>query len=185
MLKPEIMSVMERRNKGGERRVDRAGARVEVEVGVIIHRHHVVFGFGLRTFVGAIGVGFLEADQLALVERGEVVARGGAKVAAGAFDPENFDLLAGERVSLHDFGAGVAAPGIGDALIRAEFVGAINELVRRGKFRDLGVVPKVFNVLVNFLRHKTERIGCGLGGGSGNDFLDGRVGGDSRVFPKK
>ena len=39
-------------------------------------------------------------DELFLVERREVFALRGAQIAAGAFDPEHFDGLAGEGIFL-------------------------------------------------------------------------------------
>ena len=50
-----------------------------------------------------------------LIEGGETGALDAAEVAAGAFDPEHFNGLAGERVELGDLGAGVAAGEVGEA----------------------------------------------------------------------
>ena len=81
--------------KAVQRRVDGGGDGVVAEGAQRIHRHHVVFG--VDAFVAA-----LEREQLVLVERGEAGALDAAEVAAGAFDPEHFDLLAGEGIGLHD-----------------------------------------------------------------------------------
>ena len=71
----------------------------------------------------------------------------GAQIAAGAFDPEHFDLLAGERILFHDLRRRVAAAGVGDALVAAEHVRAINEPVNTGKLRRLAIIPKIVDVM--------------------------------------
>ena len=110
------------RDKTVQRRVDGGGARVEIERAMRIHRHHVILGGRLETFVGAPGVKLLQTEQLRLVERGEIFFRGCAQITAGAFDPEDFNRLAGERVSLGDLGGSIAAAGVGDALVSAQLV---------------------------------------------------------------
>ena len=87
-----------------------------------VHGHHVIFGGRLETFVGASGVKLLQIHQLGLVERGEILSRGGAQIPAGAFDPEDFDRLAGEGVFPGDFGRSIAAAGVGDSLVSAQLV---------------------------------------------------------------
>ena len=110
------------RDKTVQRRVDGRGARVEIERAMMIHGRHVVFGGRLETFVGAFAVKLLKLDQLGLVERGEIVFRRCTQITAGAFDPEDFNRLAGERVSLGDLGGSIAAAGVGDALVGAQLV---------------------------------------------------------------
>ncbi len=132
--------------EGVQRGIDRGGARIEVERGVEIHVHHRVFGLGLDAFVGLGGIDLLEGDELVLVEGREVVALAGAEVAAGAFDPEDFDFLASERVEFEELGGGVAAAGVGDALVAAEEVGAINEAGNGIEGGGFGVVPGEVNV---------------------------------------
>jgi hypothetical protein len=83
-----------------------------------------------------------------LVEGGEVFAFAGAEIAAGAFDPEDLDGLAGERIFLGDFRGRVAAAGVGDALVAAEEVGAIDEAGDGIEGSGLGVVPEVVHVAV-------------------------------------
>jgi hypothetical protein len=84
---------------------------------VRIHADHLVFGGGLEALVGAGGVEALEVDQFLLVEGREIGAIAGAEVTAGAFDPEDWDVLAREGIFLGQFGGGVATSGIGDALV--------------------------------------------------------------------
>jgi hypothetical protein len=110
------------RDKAMQRRVDRGGARVEIECAVTVRGNHVIFGGGFEAFVAAIGVNRLKVAQLALIERGEVLFRCGAQVSAGTFNPEDINRLAGEWVFLGDLGRSIAAAGIGDALVSAEFV---------------------------------------------------------------
>ena len=81
--------------KAVQRRVDGCGDRVVAEGAKRIHRHHVIFG------VDAL-VAALEGEQFFLIERGEAGALDAAQVAAGAFDPEHFDRLAGERIDFND-----------------------------------------------------------------------------------
>ena len=111
-----------------QRRVDGGGDGVAAEGAERIHGDHVVFG--VDAFVAV-----LEGEQLLLVESGEAGALHAAEIAAGAFDPEDFDGLTGERVGIHDLGAGVSAGKVGDAEVGAEEVGAIAQqlgLVERG-----------------------------------------------------
>ena len=96
-----------------------------------VHRHHVVLGLRLETLVGAGAVELLQTEKLVLVERGEELALRGAEIAARALDPEHFGLFAGERILLDDLRRGVSAAGIGDALIAAEEVRAIDEAANR------------------------------------------------------
>src|SRR5439155_464401 len=76
------------------------------------------------------GVELPQRKQFLLVERGEVGERAGAQVTSGALDPEDLDGLAGDRVRLGELGRGVPAARVGDALIRAEQVGAVNQAMR-------------------------------------------------------
>ena len=138
------------RDEAVQRRVDRGSARVQVERRVGLHADHVVFGGRLQALVGARGVELLHIEQLLLVERGEVFARAGAQVAAGTLDPKHLGRLTGERVFLDDLRGGVAAAGVGDALVAAEDVGAIDEATDRIEGGGLGVVPGEVNEFVGF-----------------------------------
>jgi hypothetical protein len=79
-----------------ERGVDGRRARVQVEGGVGEERDLLVLRGALVTLVGAGLVGRAKAEQLVLVERGEVLAGARAEVAAGALDPEDLGRLARE-----------------------------------------------------------------------------------------
>ena len=136
------------RQEAVQRGVDRRSARIQVEGGVIVHADHVVFGLGLQSLVCAGGVGLLEADELVLIERGEVLTVAGAEVAARALDPEDLGVGAGQGVLLDDLGGGIAATGVRDALVGPEFVGAIDQTADRIELRGFGIVPEVRDVLV-------------------------------------
>ena len=128
--------------------VDRRRAGVKVEGGVVVHADHVVFGLGLQSLVGTGSVGLLQADELVLIEGREVLAIAGAEVAAGALDPEDLGVGASQGVLLDDFGRGVAAAGVRDALVGSELVGAIDQTADRIELRGFGIVPEVRDVLV-------------------------------------
>ena len=124
------------RHEGVQRRVDRGRARVEVERAVGEVAHHLVL-------VLDAAIELLQAFELRLVERGEAVELDGADVAARALHPQHLDRLAGERILLHHLGRGVAAAVVGDALVGAEQVGAVEQPLRLAHSGCLGVVPKV------------------------------------------
>ena len=86
----------------------------------------------------------LQRFQLVQVERGETVELDRAEVAAGALDPEHLDRLAGERIGFHDLGRGVAAAEVGDALVGAEQVGAVEQLARLIEAGRVSIIPTVF-----------------------------------------
>ena len=129
-----------------ERGVDGGRPRIQVEGRVGVHTHHVVLGLGLQPLVGAGGVGTLEFDELVLVEGRKIFAGAGAQVASGAFDPEHLHGLTGERVFFLNLGGGISATRIGDALVAAEEVGAINETAHGVERSCLGIVPQVVDV---------------------------------------
>jgi hypothetical protein len=115
---------------------------------VIIHADHVVFGLGLETFVRTGRVGLLEANELILIERGEILTVAGAKVSARALDPEDRGVGASQGILLHDFGGGVTSASISDALVGSELIGAIDQTADRIELRGFGIVPEVRDVLV-------------------------------------
>jgi hypothetical protein len=131
-----------------QRRVDGRRAGIEVERGVEVALDHGVLDrrLGPARFFRAVDA--LQRDEAVLVERGEVLALGGAQVAAAALDPEHFDVLAGERVLLGELDRGVAAAGVGDALVAAEQVGAVDETADRIERGGVLVVPEIVDVLI-------------------------------------
>jgi hypothetical protein len=56
--------------------------------------------------------------------------------------------VAGQRVLLDDLGGGVAAAGVGDALVGTELVRAVDQAGDRIEFRGFGIVPEVGDVLI-------------------------------------
>jgi hypothetical protein len=118
----EMVNVREGQ-KAVQRGVNGGGDGVISEGGDGVHGDHLVFK------VDAL-VGALERKELVLVEGGEAGALDAAEVAAGAFDPEDFNGLAGERVDFSNFGAGVAAGEVGEAQVGAEQVGAVAQELR-------------------------------------------------------
>src|SRR6185295_1102753 len=80
------------------------------------------------------------------VERGEAVELHGAEIAARSLDPQHLDLGAGERVLLFDLGRGIAAAEIGDALVAAEQVGAVQKELGRREPRRMRVIPAAANL---------------------------------------
>ena len=122
----------------------------------MVHRYHVVLGRRLEALVFARGVGLLEVEQLLLVKRRKVFFGGGAEVAAGTFHPKYFDGLAGQGVFVGELRRCIAAAGVGDALVGAELVGAVNKPVHAALFPGFRVVPEVVYVLVSLLSHKNS-----------------------------
>ena len=134
------------RDEAVQRRVDGAGAGVQVERRVRVHAHHVVLGLGLEPIVRAGRVGALEADQPLLVQRREVLPRARAQVAARPLHPQHLHRLARQRVRGRQLRRRVAAAGVGDALVGPEAVRAINEPSHRVERRRLCVVPQVVHM---------------------------------------
>ncbi len=122
--------------KAVQGRVDGCGDGIVAEGAHRIHRDHVVFG------VDAL-VAALEGKKFLLVEGGEAAALHAAKIAAGAFYPDHFDLLAGERIGFRDLGTRVAARKIGNAQVRAEQVGAVAQQFRLVELGGNSRVPAI------------------------------------------
>ena len=139
--------------------VDRGRAGIEIEGAMIQRMHHRVF------LVEAL-VETLQAFELVHVEGGEAVELHGADVTARALDPQHGDRLAGQRVFRRDLGGGVATAEIGDAQIRAQQVGPIEEEARLIHFGGLGVIPKggnsggIAHVVLAFNTKEGTRRGC-------------------------
>jgi hypothetical protein len=134
--------------EGVQRRVNRGGARVEIERAMRVERHHVVLRGGFDPLVRARGVNFLQGVELIQVERGEKRPRARAQIAARALDPQDLLRLGRQRVFLGDFSGGVAAAGIGDALVTPEQIRAVDQPGDGVERRSLGLVPQVIDVLV-------------------------------------
>ena len=130
-------------NKTVQRRVNGRRARIEIERRVIVGGDHVVLGLRLQTFVAARSVRFLHAEQFRLIERGKIFAQAGAQVAAGTFDPEHFDIFTSQGIFLHELGGSVATAGVGDALVAAEFIGAVNKAIHPRKLHRFSFCPQV------------------------------------------
>ena len=111
---------------------------------------HVVLGLRLQTLVACASVELLQIEQLLLVERGEILALRGAQVAAGSLHPKHFDLLAGERILFRDLRGSISAAGVGDALVAAEHIRAIDEPADGIEFRRERVIPKI---VYEFISH--------------------------------
>ena len=130
-----------------QRRVDGSGPGVEIIDAVGVEGHHFVFDGALDAFRLGPVVDGLQTAQFVHIEAGKVGPFGGAQVAAGAFDPHHFDGFAAEGVGHHHFGRGVAAAGVGDALVRAQEIGAVDQTLHRVECGGCGVVPQVVDVL--------------------------------------
>ena len=139
-------------HEGVQRGVDGAGAGIEVEDGVRIVADHFVFDSRLDAFFVGRVVNALQLMQFLQVEGGEVGALGRAQIAAGAFDPQHVDLLAGQGIFHGQLGGGVAAAGVGDALVTAQQVGTVHQAVDAVHAGRFAVVPKIVYVFELF-RH--------------------------------
>ena len=101
--------------------VDRGrGAALAVQA-VIERGHHLVLALHARVDV-------LQRLQPVQAEHGEVFGPQSAQVAAGTLHPKELDVLARYRVLLGALRGGVAAGEVGVPLVRAEAVGAGNQL---------------------------------------------------------
>ena len=115
------------RDKRVQGRVNGRRTRVQVKRAVGVHAHHFVFGFGFRPALFGPCVNALKLQQLVLIQRRKVLPLCRPQVAAGAFDPENFDVFAAERVGFGNLRRRVPAAGVGDAPVRAQEIRAVNK----------------------------------------------------------
>nr|GEU28680.1 hypothetical protein [Tanacetum cinerariifolium] len=106
-----------------QRRVDTGGARIEVERAVRQIRHHFIFQ-------RQAAVAAFQRLEFAHVQGRETIELDAAQVTAGALHPQHFHLLAAERIVHHHLGRRIAAAEIGDAQIRTEQVGSIQQQLR-------------------------------------------------------
>jgi hypothetical protein len=135
------------RHEGVERGVDGCGARVEVEGAMGQIAYHFVFV--LKAPVEA-----LQRLELIHVKGGKAIERDSADIAARPFDPEDGDLLAGQRVCFGDFRGRVPAAVIGDALVETQQVRAIDQALGLGHGGRPGVVPQVFEARGRWSGHR-------------------------------
>jgi hypothetical protein len=131
------------RHEGVERRIDRGRTGIEIESRVGVHPDHGILDGGLRTLLGGIPVDFLQGEEFLLIEGGEILALGSAKVSAGTLDPQNLGRLAGEGILFGDLGGSIAAAGVGHPLVGAKQVGAVDELGNGIELGGYRVVPEV------------------------------------------
>ena len=129
------------RDEAVERRIDRGGARIQVEGAMREHADHFVFGGRFQALLGAGCIHALEIEEFGLVEGGEVFFLRGPQVAARALHPHHFDHLASQRVFFGNLGRGVASAGVGDPLVGAEAVRAVNEFFHGIRRDGVGGIP--------------------------------------------
>ena len=114
-----------------------------------------------------------------MIERREVLASGGPKIAAGTFDPKHFGRVPVEWVFFKNFGRGVSAAGIGYSLIGTEKIGSIDESADRIAARCLFIIPSVADVLIwlhyfNLTGERALRFHEPVGASPGPEFADYR-----------
>ena len=131
-----------------QRRVDARRGRIAIEGGVRIHPHHGVFSRRLGATLLVLLVQRAKREHLIQVERREVGLRRRAEIAAGALDPQHALLLSGERVRNVELRRCITATRVGDARIRAEDVGAVDQSLYRIHRRRGRVVPAAAQVVV-------------------------------------
>ena len=135
-------------DEGVQRRVDRAGARIQVVDAMRVHGDHGVFDWRLDALDFRRVVDVLQLHQLVPVKRGEVFALAGAQVATRALDKHDVHIRARQRIDLRDFAGGVAAAGVGDALVGAEQVGAVDQPFYGVERVGAGLIPQVIDMAV-------------------------------------
>ena len=121
-----------------------------------VHPHHVVLGRRFQALVLPRAIELLEVHDLLLVERGEILPGARSEVAAGTLDPEDGGLLAGQGVRLLQLRGGVAPPGVGDPLVGAEQIGAVDEPAHGIERTRLGVIPQVIDIAIG--RHRRAKL---------------------------
>ena len=129
------------RDEAVERRVDRGGAGIQVECAMREHADHFVFGGRFQALLGAGCIHALKVEEFGLVKGGEVFFLRCPQVAAGSLHPHHFNHLAGQRVFFGNLGRGVASAGVGDPLVGAEAVRAVNEFFHGIRRDGVGGIP--------------------------------------------
>src|SRR5689334_20697398 len=121
-----------------QRRVDRRGARIQVERTVRIKWHQ-------RAVAVLVLVELLERQELVHIKSGEAVELHRAQVTARTFDPQDVDLRAGERILLLDLRGRVAAAEVGDALVAAQQIRTVKQQIGGREPGCVSVIPSIFD----------------------------------------
>jgi len=88
---------------------------------VIERGHHLVLALDA-------GVDVLERVQPVQAQHGKVLLLQRAQVTPGTLNPQEFDVLTGDRIRFGALGGGVAAGEVGVPLVRAQAVGTGNQV---------------------------------------------------------
>ena len=142
------------RHERMQRRIDGRRTRVEVKRTVRIHPHHLILRRRLGPALFLARVHPLQCDQLLLIQRRKIFFFGCPQITARALHPKHLHRVTRERVGFGKLAGSIPSAGIGDALIAAENVRAINQPLRRIQSLDLTAFPEVVHILVFSLRHK-------------------------------
>src|SRR5215471_21371080 len=85
-------------NKSVQWSIDRTCPGIEVKDTVAVEGVHPIFCRGLCTAFRVIEVKRPHCSDFFEIQRGEAVTRGSSQITSGTFNPQDFNLLAGERV---------------------------------------------------------------------------------------
>ena len=136
---------------GVQRRVDRRGARVQVERAVRQVADHLVLVF-------QAAVALFERLQLVHVQGREAVQFDRTQVAAGTLHPQHVDLFARERIRHDDLGRRIAAAEVRDAQVGTEQVGTVQQQFRFAQRGGVLVIPaRRDRFLVRGVAHCTHK----------------------------
>src|SRR3982751_1753668 len=105
-----------------QRRINRAGARVQVEDAMAIHRIHRVLDLRLWATLRVIEVDQFHRANLVYIKRSEAVAFDGSQIAARPLDPQYLDARTAERVFFKQLGRSVTAAGVRHPQVFTELV---------------------------------------------------------------
>ena len=134
------------RNEGVQRRVDGAGARIQIEDAMAVRRIHHVLDQGLRPTLGTAQVARLHRAHFVEIKRSESVAFGGTQVAARSFQPEHLNPLISQRIDLRQFRRSVAAAGVREGQILTQFVRSVYETVDARQLLGFVIAPEILNI---------------------------------------
>ena len=133
-----------------KRRVDRAGARIEVIDAVAVHRVHRVFDGRLRAALGGVFVQRPHRPHLVEIERSKPVAIRRPQIAARPLDPEHLHLRSAQRVFFHQLRRSVPTAGIGQGQIFPKPVRTVDQAIDASQAFGFFVLPEVLHVLEGF-----------------------------------